>query len=133
MVRGSPSFRESALFIMSNPFHSKAYRYNRPKKQGSPEGHLVMQIIHYLKAKGYAVGKTKTMGVVRNGRYTYDPYQFRGFPDISAFIPELIFIECKSPKGRQTEEQKDFQSFCEKAGIRYILARSFADIQIIFP
>ena len=87
-----------------------------------------MQIIHYLRAKGYAVGKTKTMGVVRNGRYTYDPYQFRGFPDISAFCPSLVFIECKSPQGKQTQEQKGFQALCEKAGIKYILARRLEDV-----
>jgi len=98
------------------------------KKKDSSEGHLVMQIIFYLRTKNYAVGKTKTMGVVRNGRYTYDPYQFRGFPDLTAFCPNLIFIECKSPKGRQTEEQKDFQSFCEKAGVRYILARDLETV-----
>lgn len=87
-----------------------------------------MQIIYYLRARGHACGKTKTMGVVRDGRYTYDPYQFRGFPDISAFCPGLVFIECKSPKGKQTEEQKDFQALCQKADIPYILARRLEDV-----
>lgn len=120
-----------------NPFLKKSYRFNRPRKKVLsknpiedllPENVIQMRIIHYLRAKGYKVGKTKTMGVVRNGRYTYDPYQFRGFPDISAFCPELIFIEAKTPKGKQSPEQKNFQKLCEKAGIKYILARRLEDV-----
>lgn len=111
-----------------NPFLSKSYRFNRPKKKDSPEGRLVMQIIYYLRAKGYPCGKTKTTGIVRNNRFTYDAYLFRGFPDITAFTPCLVFIECKSLKGKQTEEQRDFQTFCEKASIKYILARRLEDV-----
>ena len=87
-----------------------------------------MQIIYYLRARGYVCGKTKTVGIMRNGRFTYDPYLFRGFADITAFVPHIVFIEVKSARGRQTLEQKSFQECCEKAGIPYILARHLEDV-----
>lgn len=37
------------------------------------------------------------------------------------------FIEFKSGKGKQTEWQKYFQSWCEYAGIPYVVCRSVAD------
>jgi hypothetical protein len=44
-------------------------------------------------------------------------------------IPNLIFVEVKSPVGRQSEDQKRFEALCAKANIPYILARSLDDIQ----
>ena len=109
----------------------RSYPFNRPKKQDNSEGRLVMQIIYYLRAKGYICGKTKTMGVMRGGRYTADPYLFTGFPDITAFTPSLVYIECKSPTGRQTPDQKSFQRSCRNADITYILARSLSDVEAV--
>ena len=112
-----------------NPFLKKAYRFNRPIKNKSPESQLVMQIIHYLRAKNKPCGKTKTRGLFnKQGQWCADPYLFTGFPDITVFTPRLIFIEAKSLTGKQSEEQKTFQSFCEKAGIPYILARRLEDV-----
>jgi len=87
-----------------------------------------MQIVYYLRGKGHVVGKTKTMGVVRNGRYTLDRYCFRGFPDLACFCPKLVFVECKSANGKHEPAQKDFQGFCQKAGVTYILARRLEDV-----
>lgn len=102
----------------------------RLKRYNNPEGQIQLQIIRYLKSLGFAVGKTRTMGV-RNpeGGYRLDPYTFRGFPDLTAFVPELLFIEVKAERGRFTEYQRDFQELCEKAGITYIVARSIEDVE----
>lgn len=102
---------------------------NRPHKRGNPEGQLQLQIIHYCKARGYIIGKTKTTGIKRGRAFCFDPYTFRGFPDLTCFCPQLIFIEVKSRKGEQTPEQMDFQEFCNKANIPYILARDLSDIE----
>lgn len=88
------------------------------------------QILGYLKPICQAVGKTKTMGVKRGKFYCFDPFTFRGFPDLTFFKDNKIgFVEVKSATGSQTEEQKSFQTLCNKAGITYILARSLEDIQ----
>lgn len=114
-----------------NPFLSKTYKWNHPLKNRQDEATVQLQILHYLKGLGAVVGKTKTMGVKRNGKWCLDPYTFLGFPDITFFYQnKLYFCEVKSPtKGRQTEHQKLFQQECKKANIPYILARSLEDVQ----
>ena len=93
------------------------------------ESDIQLQIIHWLKANGFVVGKTKTMGVKRAGVFCYDPYTFRGFPDLTGFDDTgIFFIEVKAPGGKQSAEQKFFQKCCARAGLRYILASSVSDI-----
>ena len=98
-------------------------------RKGSPEGHIQLQIIHYIKARGWVVGKTKTMGVRRGKSFCFDPYTFRGFSDLVAFVNHKIyFIEVKSKTGQQSDDQKEFQKCVEDAGLTYILARSVEDV-----
>lgn len=102
---------------------------NRRRKRDNPEGRLQLQIIHYLKACGFVVGKTKTTGIRRGQAFCFDPYTFRGFPDLCCFARnKLIFIEVKAPSGTQSQEQRNFQELCNSANITYILARSLEDI-----
>lgn len=44
---------------------------------------------------------------------------------------KTFFIEMKSPKGRQNENQKVFQSKVEKLGFKYLICRSFDEFQNI--
>jgi hypothetical protein len=104
----------------------------RVRKRTNPEGHTQLAILHYLKAKGFVIGKTKTMGVRRGRSFCFDPYCFRGFPDLTCFTPNLCFIEVKSPTGTMSDDQKSFQNLCNRANIPYILARSLDDIIKIF-
>ena len=106
---------------------------NRPRKRDNPEGRLVRQILIYLHARGYAAGKLKTMGVKRGNAYCFDPYQWRGVPDLLVFTPALVFIECKSPTGTQSSEQKIFQEYCNTANLTYILARNLSDVEKALP
>ncbi len=94
-----------------------------------PEGKIVKQILDYLKLKGHKAGKTKTMGVKRGSRFCFDPYLFTGFPDITAFVPHLVFIEVKAKGGKQSPKQREFQWYCERAKIKYILAYSLEDVR----
>lgn len=101
--------------------------------RNQPERHLQLQIIKYLSLKGFSVGKIKTQGARIGNRFILDPYHFRGVADLLVFTPALTFIECKYGKGKQSAEQVEFQSLCEAAKIRYILAYSLDDIIKIFP
>jgi hypothetical protein len=61
-------------------------------------------------------------------------YGTPGQPDIMGLIgPEGKFlgIECKSDKGKQTEEQKTWQNMIESLGGIYILARSIDDVSSV--
>ena len=94
------------------------------------EGKIQLQIIHYIKARGWVVGKTKTMGVKRGRSFCFDPYTFRGFSDLVAFVNNKIyFIEVKSETGKQSFDQIVFQKLVEDAGLTYILARSVEDVE----
>lgn len=98
-----------------------------------PEKIIQRQILGYLKVRCQAVGKTKTMGVRRGKVFCFDPFLFRGFPDITFFKDNKIgFVEVKSATGRQSPEQIRFQDLCNKAGLTYILARCLDDVVRFF-
>lgn len=101
--------------------------------RNQPERHLQLQIIKYLSLKGFSVGKIKTQGARIGNRFILDPYHFKGVADLLVFTPALTFIEVKYGKNKQSAEQVEFQSLCEAAKIRYILAYSLDDIIKIFP
>ena len=42
---------------------------------------------------------------------------------------EVLFIECKDLKGKQSENQKDFQKTIELQGFKYHLVRSLEEFQ----
>ena len=44
---------------------------------------------------------------------------------------EVLFIECKDLKGKQSENQKDFQKTIELQGFKYHLVRSLEEFQKI--
>lgn len=61
-----------------------------------------------------------------------------GVPDLLLFMPAffgiddvfcMLGIEFKTAKGRQSQEQKDFQKMFEAAGYRYVVIRSFEDFK----
>ena len=52
-----------------------------------------------------------------------------GAPDIVCVVKgQYVGIECKASKGRQSENQKEFQRQLEAAGGRYVLAYSVDDV-----
>lgn len=54
-----------------------------------------------------------------------------GQADISGVVGPTgirLEIECKAPKGRQSDEQKAWQAMIEKFGGLYVLARSVEDV-----
>jgi hypothetical protein len=64
-------------------------------------------------------------------------FGIKGMADILAFgntrmprNPVVIWIECKSAGGRQTPEQKSFESQVREAGHTYIVARSIDDVAV---
>jgi hypothetical protein len=64
-----------------------------------------------------------------NGKRWFMKFGAVGSPDIICVIKgQYVGIEVKSPNGKQTDNQKDFQNRLEMAGGRYILARSLEDV-----
>lgn len=53
-----------------------------------------------------------------------------GVSDLVIVSPgEVIFVEVKTPTGRQSPSQKEFQTTVEALGFRYILVRSLEDFK----
>lgn len=56
----------------------------------------------------------------------------RGLPDIIVVAGGLFFgLEVKSKIGKQSKEQKEFQTLVEKHGGKYFVVRSIQDVQEI--
>jgi len=93
------------------------------------EKDIQIHILRYLRAMGAYAGKTKTMGVKRGRVFCFDPYTFRGFPDITCFYNgKLYFIEVKGEQGRLSPEQTRFKLVCKDSNTTYIVARSVDDV-----
>lgn len=60
-----------------------------------------------------------------------------GVPDLLLFMPAIydgitffgLGIEMKTPAGRQSQEQKDYQKMFEAAGYKYIVVRSLEEFK----
>lgn len=54
----------------------------------------------------------------------------KGRPDMEFYKNGMvIFVECKSKTGRQSEDQKSYQRRLERHGMTYVLARSVEDLK----
>lgn len=85
-------------------------------------------IIDYLRAKRIFHYRNNT-GAYKAEHGSFVRFGTVGSPDIICVINgQFIGIEVKSLKGKQNPDQIQFQKSVEKAGGRYILARSVDDI-----
>jgi len=113
-------------------------RYHQSRKRQNPENHLVLQIIHYLRACGLVCGKIKTQGSPKvGGGFLFDPYRITGLPDILASDRRkgnniLYAIECKAGKNKQSPNQVAFQEiFHYPPSRQYLVIYSLEEIQKI--
>lgn len=54
---------------------------------------------------------------------------YKGISDLIAMKDgKTIYIECKTPTGKQSEHQKQFEKIVTEHGCKYILARSVNDV-----
>ena len=100
------------------------------------------QIVQYLRLKGYLVFNMDVMsalGYVTGGkRFGFiNHYKkvgwMKGQPDLVVVCKdEVIFIEVKTEKGKQSPEQKIVQAKIENFAIKYIILRSLDDAEKIF-
>ena len=88
-----------------------------PKKQ--PETYIRKSIVDILKLDGWDVTY-----------HMQGPLCRKGFPDLTALKDgKTIYIEVKTPAGKQSAYQVAFQKVCEAHGGTYILARGVEDVK----
>jgi hypothetical protein len=106
----------------------------------TPEGavqHAVLDYLARLELQGKLIfWRQNNTGVwdARKGCYRKPkgPGSRLGVPDIMVIMPPnglLVAIECKAPKGTQSDPQKGFQRALEKVGGRYFVVRSVDDVR----
>jgi len=100
------------------------------------EKEIEKQILDYLTLKGFYAWKNPTIGLfdTKRGKFRKpnNKYLISGVSDIIAIKQgKVYFIEVKTDKGRQTPNQKLFESNIDVNGGVYILARSIEDLKDI--
>lgn len=86
----------------------------------TPENRVKREIKTYLKYKGWFVFHLlQSLGC------------YPGLPDfIAVKNGHVLFIEAKSPQGKQSDKQIQFEQDLALMGGHYILARSYKDIEV---
>jgi hypothetical protein len=107
------------------------------------ENDVKKQILDWFSYKKVWAVKINTGATIAEykGKKRFFRYGAKGMPDIlarmkpigySGFSGRVVWVECKSKTGRQTEAQKEWQLKANLHGDLYILARSLADVQAVF-
>ena len=80
--------------------------------------------------RGLRIWRANT-GVARIGNRVIR-FGVPGQADLTGILPDgrRLEVEAKSPDGRQTEEQRNFQRMIERFGGVFVLARSVEDVRL---
>lgn len=112
------------------------------------ESEIQRAILDYLAAKGILAFRMNTgaMAAEYNGKKRFMRFGVPGMADILAFTTlhtgerdmygkgeitysEPLWIEVKTPTGKQSEYQKSFRAQVQAHGHRYIIARCVEDVE----
>lgn len=103
----------------------------------TPEGALQRLVMDYLAAEHIFSLRMNTGTAKIDNRFV--SFGLPGMADILAFPrgrmwvtksqQEILWIELKAPKGKQSPLQKSFQEKVESEGHRYVLAYSLDDVR----
>lgn len=104
------------------------------------ESKIQGNICKYLESKGHFFWRSNNTATydkkLNNGLGGYRSqgrYAQPGLPDIQVLSDGgfVIFLEVKTPKGRQSADQKMFQKRCERIGAEYYIVRSVDDVKAL--
>ena len=91
-------------------------------KNDMAEKRLEREIILRLRSLGYAVSKTGDSTTSYHGQFILP-----GAGDIQVFDHvnrRLVYLECKTSKGKQRATQVEFEKLCQSCGIKYAVVKS---------
>ena len=94
------------------------------------ESDIQRAIIDYLKLrKDCVVYRLNNVGVpLKNGRFRPSPV--KGLPDLVLLVGtgQAVWLEVKTKKGKQSENQKHFESEVKRMKGKYFVVRSVNDV-----
>ena len=102
----------------------------------TPESYVLNACRDYLALKGWTVRRMQS-GAVQDKRGIPVRMHQAGTPDLLATqrcdqfhnAHHILWVECKSPNGKQSDKQRQFQVEAEGRGELYRLAFSIDDLQ----
>lgn len=98
------------------------------------EAELQKSIVEYLN-KNYPqvlVFSVPNEATYRRRNYFHKLGMLSGVSDlILVFLNGVIFIECKTPRGRQSIEQNNFQKRVEALGFKYFIVKDLEELKDI--
>lgn len=98
-----------------------------------PESEVVSAVCEYLALRNYFFWRQNNAGIydVTQRRFRSMPlWSMKGVSDVILLNDGTIhFIECKSSKGSQSQEQKAFQRAVEENGGRYYIVKNLDDLR----
>jgi hypothetical protein len=110
-----------------------------PKKKGKPEEHLQAAIVRYYRLQyperyGMLFSNHNNANSAAQGEKAKAQGRVAGVADLTYLNGNgnIVFIECKTPTGKQSQEQKQWQKLIEENGYRYEIVRSIEDAKKIF-
>ena len=98
------------------------------------ENNVLSSICDYLQMrkgrKGYLFWRANNLTVFNGKEFRALPkYSMKGVPDINLiYNGQYIGLECKTHKGKQSDNQKEFERLCKEAGAEYYVVRSVDDV-----
>ena len=92
----------------------------------SNEKYIQNQIRLWCGQHGYLAFRCNVGKILTVDGIWFDTGLPNGFSDLLVLgnHGDIYFVECKSSKGKQREDQKNFQRIVEERGFKYILANS---------
>jgi hypothetical protein len=104
-------------------------RRQRRRKGPTPESLVLNACLKWLGDRHVFCWRNNT-GAMALSDGGYIAFGHVGSADIIGLLPtgRFLAIECKSAKGRQSEDQREFQAHVERNGGVYILAHSLAEM-----
>jgi hypothetical protein len=109
---------------------NSSYGPARRKKRSRPEAKVQREIASWLMLRGVLVSITDA-GVLAKMGLGMKCGIPKGWPDLTCCLPggRFLGVECKAPKGRQSEEQVRMELSIQKRSGLYILARSVEELK----
>ena len=106
------------------------------KRKHTPEGALQRLVLDWLAAKHiFAIRMNVGAILMQESPGTrFLRFGVPGMADILAFpqvngAPDIVWLELKAPKGKQSELQKSFQAKVESEGHKYLLIRDLSELE----
>lgn len=89
-------------------------------------------IIDFLRYSGWFVVKNNTVGIYKQKTGKYIPSQAVGLADLTILkCGRVIMLEVKTPKGKQSDGQIEFEKNWKEKGGEYYVVRSVEDVEKI--